>query len=212
MTRRWALAVRSLRHCENGDSLFWVIATQPRPPQWSAEVIQRKAQEVEQVANAYGMTRYFKLGFPAAGLDAVVQNDLIQSLREVVADVRPQVVYLVHGGDVHSDHRSLFAAAMSVLKPFHMAELGVRRVLCFETLSSTDSAPTQLGTRFRAQVFHDITRFINRKLEIMELFETEGQPDPMPRRPLAIRALARCRGATVGVEYAEAFELVRELV
>ena len=46
----------------------------------------------------------------------------------------------------------------------------------------------------------------------MDLYASESQPDPMPRGPSAIRALARYRGATVGVEYAEAFMLLREVV
>ena len=46
----------------------------------------------------------------------------------------------------------------------------------------------------------------------MALYETEIQPDPMPRTLSAIRALARYHGATIGTEYAEAFMLVRELI
>jgi hypothetical protein len=45
----------------------------------------------------------------------------------------------------------------------------------------------------------------------MGLYESEAQADPLPRGPSAIRALARYRGATVGVEYAEVFALVREI-
>jgi hypothetical protein len=58
----------------------------------------------------------------------------------------------------------------------------------------------------------DITPYLEKKIEIMSLYETETHPDPMPRGPSAIRALARFRGATVNVEYAEAFMLVREFV
>ena len=46
----------------------------------------------------------------------------------------------------------------------------------------------------------------------MSLYSTEAQPEPLPRSPSALRALARFRGATVGTEYAEAFSLIRELV
>jgi len=44
------------------------------------------------------------------------------------------------------------------------------------------------------------------------LYETEAQADPLPRGPSAIRALARYRGATIGVEFAEAFMLIRQLM
>ncbi len=95
-----------------------------------------------------------------------------------------------------------------MLKPFHMMGLGVRRVLSYETLSSTDAAPRP---NFIPNVFTDVTPYINRKIEIFGLYKTEAQVHPLPRTPEGIRALARYRGATIGVEYAEAFTLVREM-
>ncbi len=201
-----------LKHRAAGDKLFWLIVTEPRKPQWSSDVIAQKAAEVELVAAAYGMTRYFKLGFPAARLDVVPQVELMELIRSVISEVQPQIVYLIHDGDVHSDHHAVFGATMSVLKPFYMARLGVRRVLCYETLSSTEAAPDQLSRAFLPNALNDITAHIERKLEIMGLYKSEIQPDPLPRGSSAIRALARYRGASIGVDYAEGFKLVRELM
>jgi LmbE family N-acetylglucosaminyl deacetylase len=64
---------------------------------------------------------------------------------------------------------------------------------------------------FTPNVYIDVSDQIDRKIEIMSLYETELQPYPLPRSPETIRALARYRGATIGVEYAEAFMLVREV-
>ena len=65
---------------------------------------------------------------------------------------------------------------------------------------------------FLPTVFCDITDFIEHKLEIMSLYRTETQPYPLPRAHESIRALARFRGAAIGVEYAEALMLVRDLM
>jgi len=99
-----------------------------------------------------------------------------------------------------------------VVKPFYLARLHVHRVLCYEILSSTEAAPPQLGHAFMPNVFIDITPYIERKIEIMALYETGAQLDPLPRGPSALRALARYRGATIGVEYAEAFMLIHEVI
>lgn len=200
-----------LKHKAAGDSIFWLIVTETHQPQWSPETIERKANEVKQVADAYNLEEYFKLGFPTVRLDTIPQADLIGRIREVVEEVKPNVVYLIHEGDVHTDHHAAFVATMSVLKPFYMARLGVRRILCYETLSSTEAAPAQSNRMFLPNVFSDITTHIERKIEIMAMYETESQLDPLPRGPSAIRALARYRGATIGVEYAEALMLMREL-
>lgn len=200
-----------LKHQAAGDTLSWLIVTQSYQPQWTAETIERKATEVAEVAEAYGVKQCFKLGLPTAKLDTVPMADLIEEIRQVIDETSPETVYLVHGGDVHTDHQLVFTAAMSVLKPFYMGKLGVRRVICYETLSSTEAAPCQRNMAFAPNIFSDITPHIDRKLDILRMYSSEIQPDPMPRGPSAVRALARFRGATISVDYAEAFMLVREL-
>jgi hypothetical protein len=60
-------------------------------------------------------------------------------------------------------------------------------------------------------VYHDVTGYIDEKVDIMGLSKTESQDDPLPRGPSSIEALAPRRGATVGVQHVEAFMLVREV-
>ncbi len=160
---------------------------------------------------AYKMQQFFKLGFPTIRLDTIPLADLIGRIRDVIQEVKPEVVYLVHGGDVNSDHAVVFKATMSVLKTFYMRKWGVRRVLSYETLSSTEAAPPQPDRAFVPNVYRDITPYIEQKVEIMGLYESETHSDPWPRGPSAIRALARYRGASIGVDYAEAFMLIREV-
>ena len=201
-----------LAHRAAGDRISWIVATQAHEPGWSAETIARKARELERVAEAYGVERLERLGLPTAQLDAVPLADLILPIRRAIEAIRPEVVYVTHPGDIHTDHACLFDATAASLRAFRAVTDGVRRVLCYETLSSTDSAPPQRLPRFTPNVFRDVSPHLERKLEIMALYETEAQPDPLPRGPSALRALARLRGATIGVEYAEAFELVREVL
>lgn len=200
-----------LKHQAAGDAIDWLIVTQAIEPQWSKEVVERKADEVASAAKRYGMRAVHKLGLPTTRLDAIPQADLMVGIRGVVDEVRPDCVYLVNRSDVHSDHRVTFEAVLAVLKPFHSADT-VRRILSFETLSSTEAAPALADRAFVPNVFVDITRYIEEKLSIMALYETEAQPYPQPRSPETIRALARFRGGSIGVEYAEAFMLLREVL
>lgn len=200
-----------LRHVAEGDELFWLVVTETHEPQWTAETIQIKAAEVVRVAEAYKVDQFFKLGLPSIRLDTLPLADMIGRIREVIAEVKPEVVYLVHGGDVNSDHYMVFTATMSVLKTFYMRKWGVQRILSYETLSSTEAAPPHPSRAFVPNVYRDITPYIERKIEIMGLYESESHPDPMPRGPSAIRALARYRGASIAVDYAEAFMLIREV-
>ncbi len=200
-----------LKHKSNGDNVSWIIATSPHVPAWSEETVAGKLREVEAVSKAYGMDDVSRLEFPSAMLDTLPMNEVIRSLDSKISDVRPEIGYLVHGGDVHSDHQVISNAALAVLKPFKMGKFGVRKVLAYETLSSTDAAYQAPGSAFLPNVYMDISAFIDRKIAIMEIYESECQADPLPRGPSAIKALARFRGATIGAEYAEAFVLIREI-
>ena len=200
-----------LKHKANGDSLSWLVATRGHEPQWSAEVLEQKEREISAVAAFYGFDNTFRLDFPTIKLDRVPIEEIIAAIREAITEAKPDWVYLNHFGDVHSDHRVLFEATMSVLKPFYSAQHGVKRVLSYEVFSSTDAAPVNPARAFVPQVFTDVTQFLEQKLEIMALYESELQASPLPRALDSLRALARVRGATIGVEYAESFMLVREV-
>ncbi len=201
-----------LKHQAAGDTLFWLLVTRPEPGQWPADIVERAAAQVAQAGQAYGMQQVFRLGFPTTRLDVVPQAELITAIRGPVADARPEIVYLIHAGDVHTDHQAVFSATLAVLKAFYMRQWGVRRILSYETLSSTEAAAPQLARAFVPNVYADIGPYLDRKLALMSLFVTEEQPEHYPRGASAIRALARYRGASIGVEYAEAFMLIREVM
>lgn len=200
-----------LKHKSDGDSLSWLVATRGHEPQWSAELLDRKEKEIASVTAAYGFDQTIRLNFPSIKLDTIPLDEFIAAIRNAIGDCKPELVYLNHFGDVHSDHRIVFEATMSVLKPFYSDKHGVKRVLSYEVMSSTDAAPLNPARAFVPNVFTDVTDFLEKKLEIMALYESELQTSPLPRALDSLRALARLRGATIGAEFAEAFMLVREV-
>ena len=200
-----------LKHKSDGDSLSWLVATRGHEPQWSADLLDRKEKEIASVTAAYGFDQTIRLNFPSIKLDTIPLDEFIAAIRNAISDCKPELVYLNHFGDVHSDHRIVFEATLSVLKPFYSGTHGVKRILSYEVLSSTDAAPLNPARAFVPNVFTDVTDFLEKKLEIMALYESELQPFPLPRALDSLRALARLRGATIGAEFAEAFMLVREV-
>lgn len=200
-----------LSHVAGGDEVEWLILTRGTPPQFSAAQFAAAEKEVTAVSRAYGLRRHVWAELPATALDAVPLNDVIRSIREIIESTRPRIVYSVHHGDIHTDHRVVFDATSVVLKAFYMRALGVERWLTFECLSSTDAAPQLAGRAFLPTVYRDISAQMERKIEVMNLYQTQLQAAYMPRHESAIRALGRYRGASIGVEYAEAFALIREV-
>jgi LmbE family N-acetylglucosaminyl deacetylase len=77
--------------------------------------------------------------------------------------------------------------------------------------SSTEWAFGQFAMGFQANVFIDISTTLEKKIEAMEIYESEARSFPHPRSPEALRALAKRWGATTGLKAAEAFGLIREI-
>lgn len=200
-----------LAHHNQGNELYWLILTKAYTPKWGENVIRAKEAEVHMVARSYSMKEVFWPGLPSTQLDAIPINQIIVEVQRVLELIKPQWVYVVHHGDIHTDHHAVFKATTIVLKPFYMNKFGVRRLLSFECLSSTEAAPPLNDRLFIPNMFKDITPYVEQKIEIMNIYQTEIQADPLPRGSSAIRALARYRGSTIGVEYAEAFSMIREI-
>jgi LmbE family N-acetylglucosaminyl deacetylase len=199
-----------LNHIQTGHAVHWLIGTRGWEPLYTPEVIRQQQEQVQAVSTAYPFASTTNLGFETTRLDVVPMNDLIDAMRRRISEVRPSIVYLPNPIDAHTDHRLVFHAAMSVMKPFYMARLGIRRILACEIPSETDSG-SSTAPPFNPQVFSDISKTLERKLEIVKLFETELHAEPLPRSLTSVRALARTRGATIGVDYAESFTLIREI-
>jgi LmbE family N-acetylglucosaminyl deacetylase len=187
-----------------------IVTAAPRP-EWSDEYLVRQERQIEAAERAYPFASRKWLKCPAARLEGVPLNDLVVEIRRCVEQVRPEVVFVPKRSDAHSDHRVVFSASMAVLKSFHLRSHGVTRVLACEAPSETDAAPALSENAFVPTVFVDVTETFRRKMEIFRCFETEVQPGFGPRSASSVEALARHRGAAVGVEFAEAFMLMSEL-
>ena len=79
----------------------------------------------------------------------------------------------------------------------------------YECLSETEFAPILPERVFQPNYFVDIADYFAIKIEIMKVYASELSEHPFPRSIRNIEALATFRGASVGVEYAEAFQLIK---
>jgi len=195
------------RLSSEGNTVTLCIVTKPYPPDWSKEYIDKKAVEIEKSNKKLGITKTIFLGFPTVKLDTVPQKELNDALSRVIADTQPDIVFIPHNGDLNKDHRIVHEAALVVTRPLCSS---IKKILAYETLSETEWGHSI--AQFRPGVYIDITGFIELKKEAMQLFETELKIAPHPRSIELISALAMKRGSEIGVKYAEAFMLIREII
>jgi LmbE family N-acetylglucosaminyl deacetylase len=145
-------------------------------------------------------------GFPDNRLDTVPLLDVTRIVERHINEIKPDIVYTHHFGDLNVDHRITFQAVMTACRPGCST---VKEIYCFETPSSTEWA---FDGSFKPNVFVDISETLDNKLQAMECYTTEIRDWPHPRSLRALRARAEYWGQVAGAEYAEAFELVRKVV
>ncbi len=148
-------------------------------------------------------------GFPDNRMDGLPLIRVVRVVEAAVEAVRPDVVYTHHGGDLNIDHRITHQAVLTACRP--LPENGVRTLLAFETVSSSEWASEAVGTPFRPQRFVDIGAHLDRKCRALACYETEMRPFPHARSLAGVDALARHRGASAGLEAAEAFMVIRDI-
>jgi LmbE family N-acetylglucosaminyl deacetylase len=162
-----------------------------------------------QVAELLGARDLFLYNLPDNRFDTVPLLDVIKIVEELVVRLQPRVIYTHHGGDLNIDHLVVHRAVLTATRP--VAGCPVREIYAFEVPSSTEWAFEQFYPTFRPNVFVDTSTSLETKVQAMALYESEARPFPHPRSPEALRAIARRWGSAVGVEAAEAFELVRSV-
>lgn len=164
----------------------------------------------EEAKNAHkklGVEDSFFLNLPVGELRNMKQSDMNHKIAEIVNRVAPQIAYIPFIGDMHIDHRETIESAMVALRPFHCKT--IKEIYMYETLSETGWNLTQSDRAFIPNVWVDITETFLDKIEAMLCYQSQICEYPHPRSIETIEALARFRGSTVGVFYAEGLMAVR---
>lgn len=197
-----------LKHVKNGDDVYWLIITNVfEEDGFSKERVLSRQQEIDEVAVRMGFKATFKLDYPTMKLHPGLLPDMVPKVSAVFNEVKPEVIYVMNRSDAHSDHRVVFDALIACTKSFRYPF--IRKVLMYECLSETEFAPALPEKVFMPNYYVEVTAFMDKKLEIMQVYASEIGAHPFPRSLENMKALAHYRGASVGVNYAEAFQLIK---
>lgn len=147
--------------------------------------------------------------FPDNRMDTIPLLDITQVVEELIAQHQPEMVFTHHAGDVNIDHRRLHEAVVTACRP--QQGHPVKTLLCFEVPSSTEWQLAGSAPAFTPNWVVDISATLARKLAALEAYADELRTWPHPRSRQGVEHLAHWRGATVGVNAAEAFILGRQL-
>jgi len=189
------------KHIEKGDSINCLHITKGNAEQ---------AKTIETLNKVYGFSNSINLDFTENQLDDISLGEIIPRIANVFHQIKPEIVYLPNRSDVHSDHRRAFEASAACIKSFRFPF--IQKVMMYEVISETDFSPALPENTFIPNVFVDVTKQFQRKIDALEIFTSELFEHPFTRSISTMKALNRYRGSQINTEYAEAFMLIKEIL
>ena len=148
----------------------------------------------------------FFLDYPDNMMDTVPLLDVVVDIEKIKKKIKPNILYTHFSNDLNIDHRVAYQAAITASRP--TPEETVKKILCFEILSSTEWSDKNKQI-FCPNYFIDISKFINKKLTALKIYGEEIKKSPNSRSLESIKNLASIRGSSIGTYYAEAFFVER---
>ncbi|MDP6580969.1 MAG: PIG-L deacetylase family protein [Vicinamibacterales bacterium] len=158
--------------------------------------IDQTKQAAEAAAELLGIERVFYGDLPDERLDAPL-IDVIVAIEEVVKTVAPDTMLVPSAGDSDQDHRAVASAC-------RVACRGVDTVHAYEVPGPSRG--------FLPNHYVDIGRYLPAKIQAMSCYEEEMRPYPHPRSELGLECHARFRGMEAGLEFAEAFLVLKQVI
>jgi LmbE family N-acetylglucosaminyl deacetylase len=138
-------------------------------------------------------------------LDTLPQRELVNLFEQELDRFRPDLLLLPEGRDYDQDHKACFQAGLAATRPIpqstgkHLA----KKVISYEMPKLVWAAA------FQPQLYWDIESTIDLKIEAIRAYHTQLREPPHIRSLQNIRGLAQLRGSEIGVNYAEAFSVLR---
>lgn len=175
------------KHVLNGDKVCYVVASLGEK---SGDADRRKS-EVMAAAKLMEVENVHFLNLP----DTMIMHDgdTVSLLDEHIKELEPEIVYVHSPKDFHQDHANIAKSTLSASRRMKNA------ILLYETPSTT--------IEFRPAAFSDVSEVFEDKLRCIEEYVSQNKKEYMEKE--AIIGLAKARGYTMGVEFAEAFEVAR---
>lgn len=200
------------RYAAEGDEVFVLVLADGESSrgQIAGSVVEARAAQCRAACDVLGLKDVFFETFPDNAFDTRSRLEIAKTCEKYLKKLNPDTIYTHHTGDVNIDH--VLSAEAVTIAARAQPGCSVRRILQFETASSTEWQLPSHARPFAPNWYVDVSEFWTQKEEALSIYKDEMRSFPHPRSVDAMRACAIWRGASVGVEKAEAFMLVRNIV
>jgi LmbE family N-acetylglucosaminyl deacetylase len=173
---------------------------------------EERVKEIEAVTGLLGCSYEIAYGNKdlIEKLDTLPKRTLVDHFESAFNEHRPDLLLLPYRQDYDQDHVATFETAFAAARPIpeSFGKYLVPHVMTYEmTKINWASEPVP-----RPTAYCDISDYLAVKLQSVRYYATQFRPSPHIRSPDSVSALASIRGKEIGVEYAEAFGVLRTII
>ena len=190
-------------------ALFFTDGVSSRNKNNNTEASKRKKNSLKSL-KIIGVKKSKFLSYADNALDKVPLIQIIKEIEKVIKEFKPDTIFTHSNVDLNIDHEIISRAVVTASRP--KPNFCVKNILLFETLSSTEWNFNLKKKSFNPNYFIDITKTIDIKVKGAKAYKSEFSSWPHPRSITGIKNLAKYRGQSVGLKYAEAFCLLRKVL
>lgn len=204
------------RFADEGHNVYVAIMTghgeegeHPIYPREEWEKIRAEAQKAHEILHVKE-TLYREI--PAVLVAETPSWKVNKITEDLLAEVRPDVLYLPFQFDMHRDHREIFHSFSVAYRPNSEVGKSIRGIYSYEVMSETHWSSPYLEPGFIPNAWSDISGHLEKKVAALECFKSQMRAFPDARSIEGVEALAKWRGALAGFHAAEAFVQIRAIL
>lgn len=175
---------------------------------YSEEFVRRRRIQLQEVEKYYRFKEVYNLNLMTTRLEDYNYSEVIDRIAGIFRKIEPEMLILPDYNDAHSDHKLVFEWCYACSKAFRFPY--IKQIMTMEIVSETDFGRPE--DPFQPNFYVDISNYLEEKIKVLRIYDTELGEPPFPRSIENVRALATIRGAVAGVRYAEAFRLVKYIM
>ena len=144
--------------------------------------------------------------FADNAMDSEPLLNIVKVIEKAKKITNPEIVITHYPEDLNIDHQIVSSATLTAFRP--KTNQTCKKIISFEVPSSTDFAIYKKNF-FKPNYFVDIQKFWNKKKLGLDAYRDEMLKYPNSRSVKGLKNLAHYRGNQVGLNMAEAFQILR---
>ena len=134
-----------------------------------SKLIRIRQKQAEQVSSKCKFLKPSFGNFPDNKLDKIPFLNIVKFVEKQILSFKPKMIFTHFESDLNIDHQLAFKAVITASRP--LSKCFVSKIYCFETPSSTDFNFTRNNLkRFNPNYYIDVSKFIKKKIKILNLY------------------------------------------